>query len=335
MASLIIPENYHSALNAIQTEEAIKIIKDNFENMLAGKLNLTKVSAPLFLRPDSCLNDDLNETEHTVQFDVASIGADVQIVHSLNKWKKMSLHRYGFGAGAGIYTGMNTIRRDEDADNTHSVYVDRWDWEMVISKDERNKNYLLSTAGKIFKAVSETEKLVCSKFRGLTPRISPLFHAVTTTELEALYPNLSPKQRENEICRTHGSVFLMEIGSVLPSGVKHDARPPDYDDWSLNGDILVWYEPLGRAIELSSIGIRVDPETMRKQLSEADCPERAELKFHKMLLSGELPLTIGGSIGQSRLCMVLLEKAHIGEVQASVWPNEMIKRCRDAGIFLL
>lgn len=335
MASLIIPENYHSALNVVQTEEAIKIIKDNFEIKFAEKLNLKRISAPLFVRPESGLNDNLNGTERPVQFDIASIGADVQIVHSLAKWKRMALHRYGFGFGAGIYTDMNAIRRDEDADNIHSVYVDQWDWEKVISKDDRNKDYLLSIVGKIFEAMCETEELVCSKFKGLVPRLSPLFQAITTTELEAMYPNLTPKEREDEICRTHGSVFLMEIGGKLPSGNKHDGRAPDYDDWSLNGDILIWYEPIGHALELSSMGIRVDQDTMRRQLDEAGCPERAELLFHRMLLNGELPLTIGGGIGQSRMCMALLKKAHIGEVQASVWPDEMIRQCRDAGIFLL
>lgn len=335
MASLIIPEQYHSVLNILQTEEAIKIIKDSFEKKLAEKLHLMRISAPLFVRPESGLNDDLNGVERPVQFDIASIGADVQIVHSLAKWKRMALHRYGFGAGAGIYTDMNAIRRDEDTDNIHSVYVDQWDWEKVVTREERNKRYLTDTVGLIFEAICETEELICGKYKGLTPHISPFFQAITTSELEAMFPLLSPKEREDEICRRHGSVFLMEIGGRLPSGKRHDGRAPDYDDWTLNGDILIWYEPLRHALELSSMGIRVDAAAMKEQLAEAACPERASLTFHKMLLNGELPLTIGGGIGQSRMCMVLLQKAHIGEVQCAVWPEEMIRQCRDEGIFLL
>jgi len=335
MSTLITPKKYRSPLNILQTEDAIKIIKDNFEKIFADALNLIRVSAPLFVRPESGLNDDLNGTERPVQFDVLGINADVQIIHSLAKWKRMALHRYGVALGSGIYTDMNAIRRDEDMDNIHSIYVDQWDWERVIGAGDRNKAFLTDIVGKIFSAMSETEKLVCAKYPELDPMINPDFKAITTTELEAMYPTLTPKQREDAICREYGSVFLMEIGGKLPSGERHDGRAPDYDDWNLNGDILIWYEPLGRALELSSMGIRVDPATMKNQLTAAGCLDRSELTFHKMLLNSELPLTIGGGIGQSRMCMALLKKAHIGEVQASIWPDKMISDCKDAGIFLL
>jgi aspartate--ammonia ligase len=336
MGSLYIPEDYCSPLTVAETEEAIKFIKDGFERGLAARLNLKRISAPLFVRPESGLNDNLNGVERPVTFDVAGIGgASVEIVHSLAKWKRMALHKYGFRPDTGLYTDMNAIRRDEELDNIHSIYVDQWDWERVLSPGERTKDFLISIVAQIFEAISETERALCSRFKKLTPFISPVFEAVTTQELEDAYPDLTPKERENEICREHGSVFVMQIGGALRSGKPHDGRAPDYDDWSLNGDILVWYEPLGCALELSSMGIRVDAKSMMSQLKTAGCEERAKLPFHRAVLDGELPLTIGGGIGQSRLCMALLHKAHIGEVQASVWPDDMIKKCSDAGVFLL
>ena len=247
----------------------------------------------------------------------------------------MALYTYNFQPDTGLYTDMNAIRRDEDLDNTHSVYVDQWDWERVITRAERNREFLIDIVSKIFEAVCETEQTVCDKYKKLTPMVNPFFRAVTSQQLEDMYPDLTPKEREDAICREHGSVFLMNIGGALKSGKPHDGRSPDYDDWNLNGDILIWYEPLGRALELSSMGIRVDAHSMKSQLEISGCTDRASLPFHKMVLDDELPLTIGGGIGQSRLCMALLRKVHVGEVQCSVWPEDMLRACRDKGVFLL
>jgi len=332
---LLLPHGYKDKLSIMETEIAIKLVKDTFETQLAKALNLTRVSAPLFVRPETGLNDDLNGVERPVQFDIKAIEADVQIVHSLAKWKRMALKRYGFEAGTGLYTDMNAVRRDEDLDNLHSVYVDQWDWEKVITAEDRNPEFLKSTVKKIMGALKQTQLLLQQKFTTLEAFLPDEVFFITSQELEDLYPNLTPKQREDEIAKKHGAVFIMQIGGALKSGKPHDGRAPDYDDWQLNGDILIWYPVLGRAVELSSMGIRVDPKSLDSQLKIAGCDSRRELPFHKMLLNGELPLTIGGGIGQSRICMVMLQKAHIGEVQASVWTDEMQSLCSEAGINLL
>ena len=332
---LILPEGYSSPLDIRETEIAIKLVKDSFERNLAKALNLTRVSAPLFVLPESGLNDDLNGVERPVQFDIADLGSDVQIVHSLAKWKRLALERYGFSAGAGLYTDMNAIRRDEELDNLHSVYVDQWDWERVITREERNRETLHETVRRIMGVLKETEMTLAKEFQKITPYLPSGITFVTSQELEDLYPDLTPKQREDRAAREYGAVFIEQIGGALRSGKPHDGRAPDYDDWSLNGDILIWYPVLGRAFEISSMGIRVDEESLRRQLETAGCMARASLPFHRMLLNGELPLTMGGGIGQSRLCMAMLQKAHIGEVQASVWANSTYARCEAAGIHLL
>ena len=335
MKNLLLPEHYFSKLDIMETEIAIKLAKDTFERELAAALNLTRVSAPLFVRPETGLNDDLNGVERPVRFDVLGIGADVEIVHSLAKWKRMALGRYGFAPGTGLYTDMNAIRRDEDLDNLHSVYVDQWDWELVITEQERNEEKVRQTVLAIMRAMRKTQGILCSQFTALERYLPEDIHFVTSQQLEDRYPDLTPKQREDEAAKEFGAVFVSQIGGKLRSGKVHDGRAPDYDDWSLNGDILIWYPVLGRALELSSMGIRVDAQTMRAQLQEAGCVQRAELPFHRMLLEGKLPLTMGGGIGQSRICMALLQKAHIGEVQASVWPEQMIDQCEACGIHLL
>lgn len=333
--TLIIPEDYDAKLNIRQTEEAIKLIKDRFERELAAALNLHRISAPLFVRPDSGLNDNLNGVERPVQFDIKDTGEEIEIIHSLAKWKRMALRRYGYGVDEGIYTDMNAIRRDEDLDNLHSIYVDQWDWELTISREERTPGFLREIVLRIYGALQRTEQAVLAAYPCLCRYVPEKLHFMTTQELEDRYPSLSPKQREDAITKELGAVFLMQIGGKLKSGQSHDGRAPDYDDWSLNGDILVYYPVLQRAFELSSMGIRVDEAAMKRQLELSGCPERAELRFHKELLEGKLPLTAGGGIGQSRLCMLLLGKAHIGEVQASIWPRQMRERCEQAGIWLL
>lgn len=335
LEKLIIPENYLSKLSLIETELAIKLVKDTFERELAAQLNLIRVSAPLFVHPQSGLNDDLNGVERPVQFDILDLHEDVQIVHSLAKWKRMALRRYGFSSSRGIYTDMNAIRRDEELDNLHSVYVDQWDWEKLISADARNEKTLKKTVLAIMRALQITENKLCLHFPQMDSFIPEDIHFITSQELEDMYPDLTPKERENEITHRYGAVFIMQIGGKLKSGKPHDGRAPDYDDWTLNGDILIWYPVLNRAVEISSMGIRVDAKALDRQLKESGCENRRELEFHKMLLNNELPLTIGGGIGQSRICMLLLEKAHIGEVQASVWPEDMIKCCEEHGIILL
>lgn len=333
--SLILPTEYKSLLNILDTEIAIKLVKDSFERNLANNLNLTRVSAPLFVNSASGLNDDLNGVERPVSFDILETKEDVQIVQSLAKWKRVALKRYGFESGTGLYTDMNAIRRDEDLDNLHSVYVDQWDWEKIISIESRNIDTLKETVINIVKALKLSENNLISKYSHIKPFLNEEVFFITSQDLEDQFPNLTSKQREDEICKLHKTVFIMQIGGKLKSGEKHDGRAPDYDDWSLNGDLLVWYPILDRAIELSSMGIRVDEKALDKQLNESNCNNRRSLPFHKQLLNGELPLTMGGGIGQSRICMVLLQKAHIGEVQASTWSDEMIEACSEKGINLL
>ncbi len=320
--------------NIIETEVAIKFIKDVFERELARNLNLTRVSAPLFVFPESGLNDNLNGVERPVAFDVLDIGRDVEVVHSLAKWKRMALAKYGFADGEGLYTDMNAIRRDETLDALHSIYVDQWDWEKIISPSARNFDTLKAAVNSIYSALLSTEAALSERF-GTASVLPKRIEFMTTAQLEAEYPGLSPKERENAVTKRLGAVFLMQIGAPLKDGVPHDGRAPDYDDWLLNGDILLWDETLSRAFEISSMGIRVDEAAMRRQLAAAGCEDRAALPFHRALLSGELPQTMGGGIGQSRICMFLLGKHHIGEVQASVWPESMVEECEKQGIHLL
>ena len=332
-----IPQGYAPRLNLYDTQKAIGLLKRLFEDTLGGALNLRRVSAPLFVEASTGLNDDLNGVERPVTFDIPAAGRDAQVVHSLAKWKRMALHRYQFSVGEGLYTAMNAIRRDEQPDNLHSVYVDQWDWEKVLAPRDRNLEYLQRTVSTIVDAICQTQTTIRAMFPQLSPLpgISREISFVTTQELEDRFPVLTPKEREDAWVKDHPTTFLMQIGGALKSGSPHDGRAPDYDDWTLNGDILVWNTVLGRAFELSSMGIRVDPAALDRQLSLAGCDDRRTLPFHKSLLAGELPLTVGGGIGQSRLCMQLLGKAHIGEVQASVWDEETIRVCQEAGVILL
>lgn len=335
--ALIIPANYDPHLTVRETQEAIKYIRDTFQKEFGKEMHLERISAPLFVTQSSGLNDNLNGVERPVQFDIAAIpGETVEVVHSLAKWKRMALKEYGFEPGEGLYTNMNAIRRDEELDNLHSCYVDQWDWEKVITAKDRTLPFLQETVRDIVDAVCSTADELRWKFpelKAIRLTREPTF--ITTQELEDLYPDLTPKERENAFTRTHGTVCIMQIGGQLKSGIRHDGRAPDYDDWTLNCDILFWHKALGCALELSSMGIRVDPAAMTRQLEAAGCPERAELPFHKMLLEGKLPLTMGGGIGQSRLCMLLLGKAHIGEVQVSLWDAETKAVCERAGVQLL
>ncbi len=332
---LIIPKNYKCQETLIETEIHIKKIKDYFEKNLAEALNLTRVSAPLFVEKSTGLNDNLNGVERPVGFDIKGIDSEFEIVHSLAKWKRMSLARYNFEVGTGLYTDMNAIRRDEDLDNLHSVYVDQWDWEKIISKEERTVETLKETVKKIYGVFKKLEDFAVSELIENEKFLPDEIFFITTQELEDKYPNLTPKEREDAICKEHKAVFIMKIGDLLNSGEKHDGRAPDYDDWSLNGDIIFWYPVLERAFEVSSMGIRVDEKALEEQLKKAGCEERKELDFHKNLLEGKLPYTIGGGIGQSRMCMYFLRKAHIGEVQASVWDEKNKKFCEKYGITLL
>ncbi|EPY2273113.1 aspartate--ammonia ligase [Clostridium sporogenes] len=333
---LMIPEGYESTLGIRETEVAIKKVKDFFERTLAEKLNLTRVSAPLFVRKNTGMNDNLNGVERPVAFDMKDLQEEmIEIVHSLAKWKRMALHRYDFKVGEGLYTDMNAIRRDEDLDNLHSIYVDQWDWEKVIKKEDRNKETLKSIVNKIYSIFKETERYICSQYEGFNEILPEEICFITSQELEDIYPDLDSKEREDAITKEKRAVFLMEIGGVLDSGEKHDGRAPDYDDWTLNGDILFWNPVLERAFELSSMGIRVDEEALEKQLKIAGCEDRKNLEFHRLLLESKLPYTVGGGIGQSRICMYFLRKAHIGEVQASIWPDSMIADCEKAKINLL
>ena len=336
MSKIIIPANYTPALNLYDTQRAIGTVKRLFADTLCATLNLYRVSAPLFVEASTGLNDDLNGVERKVTFDTKDSGIEVQVVQSLAKWKRKALKDYGFRVGKGLYCDMNAIRRDEDMDNLHSIYVDQWDWEKVISREDRNEQYLRQTVRAIVGAVVETNDALQIAFPSLHTKLEREVYFVTTQDLEDRWPDYTPKEREDAICREHRTVFLMQIGDNLKrSGKPHDGRAPDYDDWSLNGDILMWNEVLQRSFEISSMGIRVDEDSMRYQLHARGCDERSELPFHKMLLAGELPLTIGGGIGQSRLCMLMIGTCHIGEVQASLWDQATLDACRDAGVMIL
>ena len=333
--SVYIPKDYTSILNPRQTQMAIKKVKDFFERDLAIQLDLIRVSAPLFVTRNSGLNDDLNGVERAVTFDIKGVKSEAEIVHSLAKWKRNALKEYGFEREEGLYTDMNAIRRDEDTDNIHSVFVDQWDWERIISKEERTVETLKSTVKKIYAALRHTEKHIADDYAFAKRLLPEKITFITAQELEDRYPDLTPKQREYAAAKEYGAIFLMQIGGALKSGKPHDGRAPDYDDWSLNGDIIVYYELLDISLELSAMGIRVDEEALMRQLKIRGCEDRASLPFHRALLNGELPYKIGGGIGQSRMCMFFLQKAHIGEVQSSVWDDETIRVCREHGIALL
>jgi len=340
----IIPENYRPVLDALETEKAIKLIKDFFQTNLTEALNLRRVTAPLFVRAGTGINDDLNGVEQPISFDIKNMNyARAEIVQSLAKWKRLTLANLKIGLGEGIYTDMNAIRPDEQLDNLHSLYVDQWDWERVISREERNLKFLQSTVNKIYQVIKKTEHFIHAHFPEIKPVLPEEIVFIHSEELEEKYPELSPGQREEVVCKDYGAVFIIGIGASLKSGQPHDGRAPDYDDWTtptergpgLNGDIIIWNPEIKTAFELSSMGIRVDHQALEKQLEITGTTERRELYFHQKLLNGELPLSIGGGIGQSRLCMFYLKKAHIGEVQASIWPDEMFKKCRKNNIFLL
>ena len=336
MSKTVVPQDYKSLLGLYDTQKAIGLIKTIFQEKLSLALHLNRVTAPLFVPQGSGLNDDLNGVERPVRFDVPCLDDHAEVVHSLAKWKRYALYKYGYRPGQGLVTDMNAIRRDEELDNLHSIYVDQWDWERVITKENRTLEFLQETVCDIVDAVCATSDELRWKFPALKViRLNRDVTFFTSQELEDLYPNKTPKERENIITRAHGTVCIMQIGGKLKSGEKHDGRAPDYDDWTLNCDILFWHKTLECALELSSMGIRVDADAMRRQLAEAGCPERAELPFHKLLLDGTLPLTMGGGIGQSRLCMLLLGKAHIGEVQVSLWDDATTEICRKNQIELL
>ncbi len=326
---------YTSQLSVYDTQKAIGALKRIFEDNLSSALNLTRVSAPLFVEPNTGINDDLNGTERPVEFDIMETGTNAQIVHSLAKWKRTALKNYSFPVGEGLYTDMNAVRRDEVMDALHSIYVDQWDWEKVIDMKTRTEAYLKETVKDIVAAMCDTQAAVKALYPALKTKLTREVSFVTTQELEDMYPELAPKDRETEYLKTHKTAFIMQVGDKLKSGVAHDGRAPDYDDWSLNGDIVFYNELLGRAFEVSSMGIRVDEKAMDEQLTKAGCDDRRTLTFHKALLAGDMPLTMGGGIGQSRLCMLLLEKAHIGEVQVSVWDKETLEACKSLGIALL
>ena len=333
--NLIIPRHYNPVLNLRDTEIAIKLVKDFFEEELSRALNLTRVSAPIMVTPESGLNDNLNGVERPVAFDVLETGANLEIVHSLAKWKRMALKTYGFRPGEGLYTDMNAIRRDEVTDNIHSIFVDQWDWERIITREERNVDTLKDIVRKIYLTLRKTEGYVCAHYPHIRPELPEEIAFVTTQEMEDRYPDKTPKEREYLAAKEYGAVFLMGIGGALRSGKIHDGRAPDYDDWALNGDILLYDPLLDISLEVSSMGIRVDEESLARQLKIRGCEERAGLPFQQALLRGELPLTIGGGIGQSRMCVYLLRKAHVGEVQASIWPDDVVEACREANILLL
>jgi aspartate--ammonia ligase len=335
--SLIIPANYEPKLSIRETEEAIRYIRETFQDEIGKELNLQRMSAPMFVEQSTGLNDNLNGTEAPVSFTMKDLpGETIEIVHSLAKWKRFALKKYGFGLHEGLYTNMNAIRKDEDLDNFHSIYVDQWDWEKVIAKEERTEETLRATVRQVFKVIKHMEHEVWYKFPQAVYHLPDEIHFVTTQELEDRWPDLTPMEREDKIAKEQGCVFVMKIGDKLQrSGEPHDGRAPDYDDWSLNGDIIFWYEPLQTKLEVSSMGIRVDEQAMAEQLAKANATDRAELPFHRNLLAGKMPYTIGGGIGQSRLCMLLLGKAHVGEVQASIWPEAMKEECAKAKIQLL
>ena len=335
MSKLFIPKDYAPALDVYDTQKAISFIKQTFQERLAKALNLKRVSAPLFVTEASGLNDNLNGTERPVSFDIPDANEVGQVVHSLAKWKRQALKEYRFYVGNGLYTDMNAIRRDEELDNIHSIYVDQWDWEKIITREERNLDYLIKIATDIVNVICDTSELLRVDFPQLKIKLKRELFAVTTAELEEMYPDLTPKQREDAVAKKYGTVLLMQIGGKLKNGKPHDGRAPDYDDWALNGDILFYNEVLERSFEISSMGIRVDEESLDRQLNERGCNDRRELPFHKALLNGELPLTVGGGIGQSRLCMLMMGSAHIGEVQSSIWDKATIDGCKAAGIRLL
>ena len=335
MNKTYIPAGYKPVLDAYDTQRAIAYIKQTFQDEFSGALNLKRVSAPLFVTENSGLNDNLNGYERAVSFDVPAVGMDAQVVHSLAKWKRLALKRYGFTIGNGLYTDMNAIRRDEELDNIHSIYVDQWDWEKIITRQNRNLDYLKLIVRSVVRAICNTNDRLHVRYPQLRVNLDPEVSFVTTQELEDMYPNMTGSQRENAYLKEHHTACIMQIGGKLRSGQRHDGRAPDYDDWQLNCDIFFWDEVLGRGLEISSMGIRVDEESLSRQLSLAGCDDRRELPFHKMLLAGELPLTIGGGIGQSRLCMLMMGCAHIGEVQASVWDEQTVQICTDAGVPLL
>ena len=335
MSQTYIPEGYKSPLTLYETQKAIEQTRRYFQDKLSQSLHLMRVSAPLFVTRESGLNDDLNGVERAVGFDIPETGGEAQVVHSLAKWKRMALKKYDIHTGKGLYTDMNAIRRDETLDNLHSVYVDQWDWEKAIEESDRTEAYLRDTVQRIVDAICDTKAQVNAQFPALQRTFSREISFITTQELEDLYPALTPKQRENAYVKTHPTTFLMQIGGVLRSGQKHDGRAPDYDDWQLNGDILIYNDVLDCAFEVSSMGVRVSPESLDRQLTIAGCDARRALPFHKALLAGELPFSIGGGIGQSRLCMLLLEKAHIGEVQVSVWDADTLRICAENGIEIL
>ena len=337
MRQITIPERYASLLSIYETQKAIDLLKRLFADKLSGALRLHRVSAPLFVSRSSGLNDDLNGVERPVAFDINGVEGDAVVIHSLAKWKRLALKRYQFQVGEGLYTDMNAIRRDEELDSLHSAYVDQWDWEKIITREERNVDYLKQTVRSIVGALAETQGFLRTVFPQLCvlPELSREVTFVTSQELEDLYPDKTPKEREDAFVKDHPTTFLMGIGGKLKSGRPHDGRAPDYDDWGLNGDILVWDSVGNRSFEVSSMGIRVDEESLARQLKLAGCEDRRELPFHKMLLAGELPLTMGGGIGQSRVSMLLLGKAHIGEVQSSLWDEANIKACEAAGVMLL
>ena len=336
MNKVYIPENYKPTLDAYDTQRAIAYIKQSFQDEFSGALNLKRVSAPLFVTENSGLNDNLNGFERPVSFDVPAVGADAQVVHSLAKWTRLALKRYGFTIGHGLYTDMNAIRRDEELDNIHSIYVDQWDWEKIITEQNRNLDYLKLIVRAIVKAICNTNDRLHVRFPQLQTKLDSEVSFITTQELEDLYPDLETgSEREKAYVREHHTACIMQIGGKLRSGKRHDGRAPDYDDWQLNCDIFFWDEVLGRALEISSMGIRVDAESLDRQLNIANCNERRTLPFHSMLLNNELPLTIGGGIGQSRLAMLMLGCAHIGEVQSNIWDSDTIQKCEDAGIPLL
>ena len=335
MSKLLIPQGYKSILSLYETQTAIGAIKRLFEENLSRSLNLKRVSAPLFVDPQSGLNDDLNGIERPVEFDIKETGLNAQIVHSLAKWKRMALYKYSFPAGEGLYTDMNAIRRDEEMDNLHSIYVDQWDWEKVIDRESRNEEFLKETVTAIVSAICDTADKIKKTYPVLKTELSRNVRFITTQQLEDMYPEMTAKERENVFVKENKTVFIMQIGGILKSGGKHDGRAPDYDDWTLNGDIMFFDDALDCAVEISSMGIRVDEKSLDNQLTKALCGNRRNFPFHKMLLKGELPLTIGGGIGQSRLCMLMLQKAHIGEVQVSVWDEDTLSGCKKAGVILL
>ena len=335
MAKLIIPKGYTSELNLYQTQVAIKTIKDVFQDLLAERLHLLRVSAPLFVDPASGLNDNLNGIERPVRFDIKQSGKEAEIVQSLAKWKRFALQKYGFEPGDGLYTDMSAIRRDEVVDNIHSIYVDQWDWEKIITKEERTLDTLKSTVRDVYKVLRKTEKYMAIHFDYIEEILPHDIFFVTTRELEEMFPNYTPKEREYYISKAKGAVCIMQIGDKLESGEPHDGRAPDYDDWSMNADIVVYYPVLDIALELSSMGVRVDRDALLSQLEKAGCNDRKELPFHQAVINDEVPYTIGGGIGQSRICMFFLRKAHIGEVQCSLWPDELLQEAAEKGIELL